>query len=206
VMTFILAMVLNPDVLARAQEELDRKVGKDTLPTFADMDNLPYIQAIVQECLRWEVLLPLGAAHIASQDDTYKGYLIPAGTVIYPNQWSFSNDPRYFESPDEFMPERWLPCQGRDLPAVTNKVAFGYGRRLCAGLDLAQDETFIAIAHLLATFNISKELDENGTEITPDRASAFMPAMIRRALSFPCKITPRSKAIFDTVKASVESL
>ena len=69
-------MILYPEVLKRAQEELDRVVGKDTLPSFEDQENLPYINAIFLECLRygwifiiayhtltsksWEIVLPLG--------------------------------------------------------------------------------------------------------------------------------------------------
>lgn len=56
-MTFILAMLLNPDIQKKGQEELDRVVGKDCLPTFADKQNLPYIQAIYYEVMRRVVLI-----------------------------------------------------------------------------------------------------------------------------------------------------
>ena len=46
-------MILYPEVLKRAQDELDRVVGKDTLPSFEDQENLPYINAIFLECLRY---------------------------------------------------------------------------------------------------------------------------------------------------------
>ena len=53
-------MALNPDVLKRAQEEVDRVVGNDRLPSFSDRDNLPYINAVVKETLRWETVAPTG--------------------------------------------------------------------------------------------------------------------------------------------------
>lgn len=58
--TFYLAMTLYPAVFRRAQEEIDRIIGDDRLPSFADCGSLPYITAICKEVLRWEVVLPLG--------------------------------------------------------------------------------------------------------------------------------------------------
>ena len=55
----MLAMVLYPEVLQRAQAQIHRVVGRDRLPTFTDYDDLPYIQAIVLEVLRWRTPLPL---------------------------------------------------------------------------------------------------------------------------------------------------
>lgn len=59
IQSFILAMVLNPGVLARAQEEID-KVCVDRLPEFDDWDALPYVEAIMREALRWNPVTPEG--------------------------------------------------------------------------------------------------------------------------------------------------
>jgi cytochrome P450 len=59
--TFFLATVLNPDVVRKAQEELDAVVGRERLPDFSDRPSLPYINAIVKEVLRWYPVFPLGA-------------------------------------------------------------------------------------------------------------------------------------------------
>ena len=56
-------MALHPSVLSRAQEEIDRVTGKQRLPTFEDRDNLPYMNAIVKEVLRWETPVPTGLFH-----------------------------------------------------------------------------------------------------------------------------------------------
>lgn len=58
--TFYLAMTLYPAVLKRAQEEIDRVIGDERLPSFADYGSLPYVTAILKEVLRWEVILPAG--------------------------------------------------------------------------------------------------------------------------------------------------
>ena len=82
VLTFILAMVLNPDVQKKAQAELDAVVGRDRLPTFADQPDLPYINAITRETVRWQPVTPLGIAHKSIAEDVYDGYRIPAGTCF----------------------------------------------------------------------------------------------------------------------------
>lgn len=64
-------MMLYPTVLQRAQEELKRVVGDDRLPGFADRANLPYINAIVKETLRWEGVLPTGSAPKIAFIDQY---------------------------------------------------------------------------------------------------------------------------------------
>lgn len=58
--SFFLAMVLYPAVLKRAQEEVDRVVGNDRLPSFSDREKMPYIDALVKETFRWEVVAPIG--------------------------------------------------------------------------------------------------------------------------------------------------
>lgn len=56
----MLAMVLYPDIMKKAQAEIDELVGPHRLPTFADRSRLPYINAIVKEVLRWRPVGPLG--------------------------------------------------------------------------------------------------------------------------------------------------
>ena len=62
--TFILAMVQHPDVLKKAQAEVDLVVGTHRLPDLSDKISLPYIEAIIQECLRWQPVLPVGGYHL----------------------------------------------------------------------------------------------------------------------------------------------
>lgn len=78
-------MMLNPEVQRKAQEELDRVVGIHRLPSLSDRSNLPYIGAVVTELLRWHAIAPLGVPHMATEDDTCEGYLIPKGAILLPN-------------------------------------------------------------------------------------------------------------------------
>lgn len=88
VSSFYLAMALYPDVQRRAQEEIDRVVGRNWLPGYEDRDNLPYINAVVKEALRWHPVTPMGVAHSLMEDDVCDGYHIPKGSIIMPNIWS----------------------------------------------------------------------------------------------------------------------
>lgn len=86
-MCFFLAMTLYPEAQRRAQEEIDSVVGQDRLPTAADRDNLPYVEAVVKEVLRWHPVAPQAIPHTASKDDIYEGYLIPEGAMVIGNVW-----------------------------------------------------------------------------------------------------------------------
>lgn len=80
-------MVLFPDVQRKAQEEIDRVVGTDRLPTFDDRENLPYIEAVLTEAWRWHTVGPLGVPHATSSEDVVNGYFIPKGSIIVTNVW-----------------------------------------------------------------------------------------------------------------------
>jgi len=77
VQTLFLAMTLYPEVQKKAQAEIDAVVGPNRLPDFHDRPSLPYINAVVKESLRWNVVLPLGVPHMSTFDDEYNGLLYP---------------------------------------------------------------------------------------------------------------------------------
>ena len=77
-----MAMALHPAVQKRIQDEIDRVVGTDRLPTFEDRPSLPLVDAVVREILRWRPVVPLAIPHTAIKDDVYKGYFIPKGKHI----------------------------------------------------------------------------------------------------------------------------
>jgi cytochrome P450 len=86
-MTFVLCMLLNPDAQRRAQNEMDRVIGHERLPTLADRPFLPYLEACMKESLRLAPVAPEGIAHLPRVDDEYNGYFIPEGTIMIPNIW-----------------------------------------------------------------------------------------------------------------------
>ncbi|KAI1795388.1 cytochrome P450 [Ganoderma leucocontextum] len=201
--SFVLAMVRNPEVLRRAQEEMDRVVGHTRLPGFADRDSLPYLNALVEEVYRWNPGLALAIPHRAISDDEFRGYDIPEGCMIMPNIWAMSRDERYYLEPEEFRPERHLNqdgdglAQDRELP---NTYVFGFGRRVCPGQAFADAVLWLAIAHIVATFDIRPIVDASGAPIVPP--AAFKPGFTRSVFQparFPCTIMPRSEKIADAI-------
>ena len=80
-------MPSHPEIQARAHEELDRVVGRERMPDLSDRDSLPYISAIYKEVQRFHPVVPLGVPHASTEEDEYKGYRIPKGSVMVPNVW-----------------------------------------------------------------------------------------------------------------------
>jgi len=84
--TFLLAMCHYPQHHHMLQQEIDKVCG-DRLPTRADSPNLPFLRAVIRECLRWRPPVPTGIPHELTQDDTYDDYHLPAGAIIHPLEW-----------------------------------------------------------------------------------------------------------------------
>ncbi|PPQ85587.1 hypothetical protein CVT25_000031, partial [Psilocybe cyanescens] len=80
----ILGLLDKPEVLKKAQQELDSVVKPGHLPDFDDEESLPYITAIAKEALRWRDVLPISIPHLLTVDDEYKGYRLPAGSIVIP--------------------------------------------------------------------------------------------------------------------------
>lgn len=87
IQAFFLVLASFPEVQEKARVELDAVVGPHRLPDFDDRDALPYVCALIRECMRWHAIVPLGVPHRLIQDDEYRGYLIPKGTLVIANQW-----------------------------------------------------------------------------------------------------------------------
>ncbi|KAJ1300368.1 hypothetical protein OPQ81_005187 [Rhizoctonia solani] len=176
-MSFVAAMVINPEAQAKAQAEIDSVLGYATrLPTTTDEAQLPYIRNLILEVLRWQPVVPTGGvAHVCYQDDVYRGYDIQKGTMLYGNAWAMSRDEGVYANPDLFEPDRFLD------PSVPPLPAFGWGRRKCPGMHFAETSLFLGISSLIATFNFSRKKDRDGKEIIPtiEAASNSLTAVLK---------------------------
>ncbi|KAG9125249.1 hypothetical protein FRC07_008412 [Ceratobasidium sp. 392] len=121
-LSFVLAMVLFPDVQTKAQQEIDAAIGCDRLPTADDRVHLPYVERMVHEVIRWQPPAPLAVPHVSDQDDEYHGYRIPKGAIVFGNVWAMTRDENIYKDPDTFDPDRFLDST---LPTAP---AFGWGR------------------------------------------------------------------------------
>ncbi|KAF8754601.1 cytochrome P450 family [Rhizoctonia solani] len=162
-LSFVAAMVAHPKAQMKAQAEIDSVIGYATrLPTLADAPQLPYVQQLILEVLRWLPVSPTGGPpHGCSQDNVYRGYDIQKGTNVMVNLWALSRDETVYNNPEVFDPERFSNSNIAPLPN------FGWGRRKCPGIHFAEASLFLFISSMLATFSFSRKVDLNGREVTP---------------------------------------
>ena len=139
----------NPQAETKLHEELDAVLGGNPA-TVADLERLPYLQAVVRESLRlYPPAYMMARANITPV--TVGEYEIPAGATILSSQWVTHRDARYFEEPEEFRPERWLDGLEERLAGGTY-YPFGDGPRRCIGQGFALLEVALAIAAIAQKF------------------------------------------------------
>ncbi|KAF4782818.1 hypothetical protein HER10_EVM0003205 [Colletotrichum scovillei] len=187
---FLACAKFGPQFIPRAQEELDRVVGGDRLPTFDDLNKLEYVRAIAAETLRWRPVAVLGGTpHASTADHVYKGMFIPKGSTIIAPLWSIHLNEADFPEPHDFRPERFLT--EREYPGTFGHSAFGWGRRICPGMHLGSASVALNIARILWGFEVNPETDEKGRDVEVD-IFAYSDGFNSSPLPFPCSITPRS--------------
>ncbi|KAH7910245.1 cytochrome P450 [Hygrophoropsis aurantiaca] len=166
-LTFMLAMVLYPQVQEKACAEIDAVVGNKRLPNFDDRPSLPYVEAVLREVIRWHNVVPLGLPHATTTSDTFEGYHIPKGAIIITNAWGLSHTSSDPNDDAEFNPDRYLAADGKYSPAsaFTADPAFGFGRRVCPGRFFAEGSAWAAIVTILSILRIAKAKDAQGKEI-----------------------------------------
>ncbi|KAM4131177.1 hypothetical protein ACJW30_01G158400 [Castanea mollissima] len=146
-------LVLNYEVQHRLLHELDIVVGNKNI-TDADVAKLPYLQAIVKETLRVHPPGPLLSwARLSTSDvQLSNGMVVPANTTAMVNMWAITHDPKVWEEPLVFKPERFLDAdvdvRGGDL----RLAPFGAGRRVCPGKNLGLVTVTLWVAKLLQHF------------------------------------------------------
>ncbi|UNI25017.1 hypothetical protein JDV02_010725 [Purpureocillium takamizusanense] len=187
------AIVLHPEYAKRAQDELDRVVGQDRLPCMEDQERLPWLDAMINEAMRWQPPTPFAIPHANTKDDVYKGYVIPKDTMVIPNLWVMAFDAEDFPDPYTYRPERWL----RGEPVQHS--SFGFGRRICPGRHLGYTSVFLVISRLLWAYNISHAYrDGKKVEIDPwDLNFTFTAASNPFKASFQVR-SPKHSQLIET--------
>ncbi|KKK19852.1 CND11p, partial [Aspergillus ochraceoroseus] len=138
-----------PEIRARLQAELKDTMADwpERVPTWADLEKLSFLQAIIKESLR----LSYGVMHRLPRISPdvpiqYKDYTIPPGIPVGMSAYLMHSDPAVYPEPDRFIPERWL---GEIDPAMhRNYVPFCRGSRNCLGMNLAMAELSLSLAVL----------------------------------------------------------
>jgi hypothetical protein len=232
--SFLYAMILYPECQKRAQAELDAVIGHTRHPTTADRPKLPYLEAIWKETLRWHPPVPLALPRMTKEEDEYRGYFVPKGVMIHPNVmfvlfsslWTrysgggltngcndrfMCHDPRVWDEPNMFKPERFLG-EVKEPMFDPLTLVFGFGRRydcsrfsplsqelmhtecrICPGRYLADSVTYSFMLSLLWAYDILPHPDDPAG--THDRLRPkFEDATISAPCPFKCVFKPRSKS------------
>ncbi|KAL9628975.1 MAG: hypothetical protein Q9204_005542, partial [Flavoplaca sp. TL-2023a] len=137
----------------------------------------------------------MGLAHKSEEDIFYGKYIIPKGAYLLPSLWWFLHDPKVYSEPDTFKPGRYLAPLNEPDPS---DLAFGYGRRSCAGRFFADASIYITVAQMLSVFRIRKATDSDGNEV-PVKLEAIA-GMVNRPKPYQFKIEPRSQHHADLLR------
>lgn len=144
-------LVNNPDIQTRVSEELDHTLGKGNLITELDTYNnkLPYLTAFVKEVMHLHMAIPLLVPHMNLHQAKLAGYDIPAESKVLVNAWWIANNPKHWDQPGRFMPERFsgnnIEVSGGDF----RFLPFGSGRRSCRSIIIAMPLLTIVLSRLV---------------------------------------------------------
>lgn len=154
---WVLSLLLNNrDAMRKAQEEIDKNVGKERWVEETDIKHLVYLQAVVKETLRLYPPGPLSVPHQSIENCEVTGYSIPKDTRLFVNVWKLHRDPRIWSEPEKFLPERFLTRQAElDVSGQHFEFTpFGSGRRSCPGITFAMQVTQLTLARVLQGFDL----------------------------------------------------
>jgi len=140
-----------PEVEAKLLAELQAVLGERT-PTVADLPKLPYTEMVLTEMLRAYPPAPMMGRE-ATKDFELGGYHFPAGTEIWLSPWVLHHNPRYFEAPNEFRPERWEGNLLKQLPKFAY-CPFSGGPRQCLGNTYAVMEAKLVLTTVIQKFQL----------------------------------------------------
>ncbi|KAA8516652.1 hypothetical protein F0562_016842 [Nyssa sinensis] len=145
----------NPKTQHKVQAELRSVIGPNQKLGEKDIENLPYLKAVIKETLRLHPPLPFLVPHMAMNSCNMLGYYIPKETQILVNVWAIGRDPATWKDPLVFKPERFLESnmevdyRGHHFEFIP----FGSGRRMCPAIPLASRVLPVALGSLLHSFD-----------------------------------------------------
>jgi cytochrome P450 len=157
-----------PDAEARLVQEISA-VLQGRLPTPADVPRLRYSEWVVREALRLYPPAP-GIGREALVDCTIGGYPIRKGSQISLVQWVVHRDPRWFDDPETFKPERWDNDLARRIPRCAY-FPFGDGPRICIGNQFAMMETILVLCTIMQRYRL---------QLTPGFRLELLPSITLR--------------------------
>ena len=181
-------MTLHPDVQTKVQHEIDANIGYERAISYADRSQLPYVESVLQEVMRFAATVP-SPNRRAIRDFKLGQYEVKANTILTMNLYGIFRDPRVWNDPTHFNPDANFPPDGsKQNAAVEHLLPFGIGKRVCLGETLARQEIFLFFVGLMRAFRV--EADPN-LSLPPEDIGT--PGITRGPLSFKIQFISRSK-------------
>ncbi|PQP94159.1 hypothetical protein Pyn_22890 [Prunus yedoensis var. nudiflora] len=147
-------LLRHPRVMEKLQNEVRGIVGKKTdIIREDDLVGMHYLKKVIKETLRLHPSVPLLLPRLSTQDAQINGYNIKANTQVIVNAWQIGRDPKSYNKPEEFEPERFLDSAIDYKGNEFHYIPFGAGRRVCPGIQFAIAVQEIALANLVHKFN-----------------------------------------------------
>ncbi|ODN05629.1 putative cytochrome P450 CYP44, partial [Orchesella cincta] len=157
----------HPDIQTRIFQEINGVVPLNGAMTVEMINRLRLLKAAVKETFR---LYPNGTeiSRITQTDLIIGNYRVPSGTHVDLNQFVLFRSPKYFQSPDEYIPDRWLREDQGDDNLATHPflmIPFGHGTRMCAGRRFAEQDMYTALTRILQKYHLeltdpNEEMDQ----------------------------------------------
>lgn len=152
----MLHMMKEPRFLGLATKELDKIVGKNRLVEESDLPQLNYIKACVKESLRLHPVAPFNLPHVSTADSTVGGYFIPKGSHVLVSRRGLGRNPRVWEDPLAFKPERHIVDESTQVTLTDSKLrmwSFSLGKRGCPAVMLGSNVVTMLLARLIQGFS-----------------------------------------------------
>ncbi|XP_036363001.1 cytochrome P450 2J6-like isoform X3 [Octopus sinensis] len=146
-------MAKYPEIQDKCRAEIEKITDLNRPVTMEDKRHLTYVAATLLEVQRIAPVAPLTVPHASVLDTTLGGYDIPKNTIVQFNLMAAHYDPKYWDKPEEFRPERWIG-ENNELKKNEAYMPFSLGPRICAGISLANIETFMAFTNILQRFKL----------------------------------------------------
>uniref|UniRef100_A0A8C4RBP9 Cytochrome P450 2B4-like n=1 Tax=Erpetoichthys calabaricus TaxID=27687 RepID=A0A8C4RBP9_ERPCA len=180
----LLILMKYPHIQEKVQKEIDSVIGQDRAPAMEDRRKMPYTDAVLHEIQRFIDFVPLNIFHMTTKDTIFRGYFIPAGTMVVPLLYSVLYDETKWATPHSFNPDHFLDDNGgfKLNPAF---MAFSAGKRICAGEGLAKMELFLFFCSLLQNFSFRSKEDPENISLLPTSTTFVKSPQIYELMAIP---------------------
>lgn len=169
-------MVNNPDLLAKAVEEIDRVVGQERLVQESDFPHLNYVKACIREAFRLHPIAAFNVPHVTMADAIVSGYRVPKGSHILLSRLGLGQNPSVWDEPLQFKPERHMK-DNMNVTLIESElrfISFSTGRRGCIAASLGTAMSVMLFGRLLQGFTWTKPAEVAALHLRESKHNLFM--------------------------------